>query len=373
MSREPARKLDYVDALRAWAILLVVLVHTSQYIPNLPDAATLLADNGRFGVQLFFLTSALTMGLSWESRAGEIRPVASFLIRRLCRIAPMYWLGIVVYLSITLGFGLLTGDMQKFSENYRPLPVALNFLFLHGLWPDGNNSVVPGGWSIGCEMLFYLMVPGLMAMIRSARVAIGLAVASIAGYLAVRYGLALAGLINFTFPIDSFDYYLIANQMPVFLTGFGLFHVLKRGPSRPPAWVGWSLFSLAGLGTVLWLYRSGYVGMAGPAAVAVAFFGLALALSWRQHFPPVLLEIGRRSFSIYVLHFLFAWYIVPRLVKLVPGVVLYPVLNLVLSLVLVIGATYLAAGLTFRWIEKPGIDFGKRWVAGVQAKVSGTS
>jgi len=372
MIRENTRKLDYVDALRAWAILLVILVHTSQFIAGLPDVAVLLADNGRFGVQLFFLTSALTMGLSWTDRAGEPEASKAFLIRRLCRIAPMYWLGIAIYFSINLGFGLLTGDLSKFNAAYQPLPILLNVLFLHGLWPEGNNTVVPGGWSIGCEMLFYLLVPLLMRLVTSFHVAVVSAIVAFACYLGVRWVLASMGYVTLNFPIDTFDYYLIANQMPVFLLGFGLFHVM-RGGKTPPAWVGYSVFGLAGIAVVALLYRSGWVGPVGPIAVAVAFFGLAVALSHAKSFPKLLLEIGRRSFSIYVLHFIFAWYIVPRVVKVIPGLTLFPLLCFAVSLGAVIGASYLAAGLTFRWVEKPGIDFGKKWVKRVQSAAPETS
>lgn len=37
--------------------------------------------------------------------------------------------------------------------------IIANLAFIHSWVPSANNSVVPGGWSIGAEMVFYLLVP----------------------------------------------------------------------------------------------------------------------------------------------------------------------------------------------------------------------
>jgi peptidoglycan/LPS O-acetylase OafA/YrhL len=52
------KHFDYVDALRGYAILLVITVHSSQYFPALSYPVKMLADQGARGVQLFFVASA---------------------------------------------------------------------------------------------------------------------------------------------------------------------------------------------------------------------------------------------------------------------------------------------------------------------------
>jgi peptidoglycan/LPS O-acetylase OafA/YrhL len=42
---------------------------------------------------------------------------------------------------------------------HSPADVVLSVLFLHALSPSAINNVVPGGWSIGVEMVFYLLAP----------------------------------------------------------------------------------------------------------------------------------------------------------------------------------------------------------------------
>ena len=92
----------YIDASApdtlCWGL---ILVHICQNVPNLPHPQVDLATSGRYGVQLFFVASALTLMLSWHARSDGALP---FYIRRVFRIAPMFWLAIPFY-SIIFGLG----------------------------------------------------------------------------------------------------------------------------------------------------------------------------------------------------------------------------------------------------------------------------
>lgn len=91
----------YIDALRGYAILLVMACHASQTRVQLGELGRTLLNQGARGVQLFFVASALTLSISWTSKNdGPLR----FYIRRFFRIAPMFWLGIVVFVWLD-GFG----------------------------------------------------------------------------------------------------------------------------------------------------------------------------------------------------------------------------------------------------------------------------
>src|ERR1700752_554732 len=86
------RHFDYIDALRGYAILMVIVVHTSQLFPDIPDSLAKILGQGARGVQLFFVTSALTLSMSWVARNES---AADFFTRRIFRIVPMFWIAIV--------------------------------------------------------------------------------------------------------------------------------------------------------------------------------------------------------------------------------------------------------------------------------------
>lgn len=115
------------------------------------------------GVELFYVLSAfsLTMVLHTREMAGQLS-MKSYFIRRLSRIAPMFW--IVLLLSVVLFFG-----KQSFwsPAGIGWSEVALTVVFLHGISPESVNAVVPGGWSVAVEVMFYLTLPVLYKYAKS--------------------------------------------------------------------------------------------------------------------------------------------------------------------------------------------------------------
>ena len=96
----PSKRIKTLDFLRGIAILGVIAIHTSQYIKPEVKIVELLAQAGKFGVQLFYFISALTMCYMWELRKGEKKLIKKFYIRRFFRIVPLFWMGIAVYLMM---------------------------------------------------------------------------------------------------------------------------------------------------------------------------------------------------------------------------------------------------------------------------------
>lgn len=75
MEPKASSHLDYIDALRGYAILLVMIVHAGIVMPE----ATAYVSWGARGVQLFFVISAVTLMASWERRHDG---AAAFYVRR---------------------------------------------------------------------------------------------------------------------------------------------------------------------------------------------------------------------------------------------------------------------------------------------------
>jgi peptidoglycan/LPS O-acetylase OafA/YrhL len=149
------RRFAYIDALRGYAILMVIAVHASLFY-NLPPTQLALAALGARGVQLFFVASAMTLFMSWHSRNDGAK---AFYIRRFFRIAPMYYLCLPIFLYFD-GFGPTIYAPDGLSIRH----ILMALTFTHGFMPDTLNSVVPGSWSIADEMIFYAIFPLLIAI-----------------------------------------------------------------------------------------------------------------------------------------------------------------------------------------------------------------
>src|ERR1700733_10801463 len=148
------KRYAYIDAMRGYAILLVIAVHSSQYVSDLPYAVRTLADQGARGVQLFFVASAMTLCMSWQARNDG---ALSFYIRRFFRIAPMYYLSIPLFLWAR-GFGPSIYAPDGIGWRH----IAMAATSTHGLMPDTSTGVVPGSKSIAEETLFYAISPCTM-------------------------------------------------------------------------------------------------------------------------------------------------------------------------------------------------------------------
>ena len=92
------KKYVWVDALRGYAILLVIMAHSGQAIFGIAPPLGII-NNGIHGVSLFFLASSFTLFNSYKNRSaldGKNKNLF-FFIRRLFRIAPLYWIACLTY------------------------------------------------------------------------------------------------------------------------------------------------------------------------------------------------------------------------------------------------------------------------------------
>jgi peptidoglycan/LPS O-acetylase OafA/YrhL len=161
--------------------------------------------------------------MSWQARSDGILP---FYVRRLFRIAPMFWLGIVFFVWLD-GFG-----PRYFAPNgITGFDVLLTAMFAHGWHPETITSVVHGGWSIAVEMTFYLVFPLLMLLVRGWRSAFAFFLASVFiskhlfGYI---WGNRATYWPNISDDlVSTFLNLWFPTQLPVFAVGFLLFFLVR--------------------------------------------------------------------------------------------------------------------------------------------------
>lgn len=342
-------RIGWLDGLRAYAVAGVVLVHSAQ-VAGAGGTAGKLAGLGEYGVQLFFVISGITIFSTLSRHLAEGMPVRAWYVKRVMRIAPLYYTAIAVYLLDSLAKAHFGGHPPAVALD--PLNVAANLLFVHAIIPSAANSIVPGGWSIGVEMAFYLIAPAVLLLGAGTGrpVVVALALAGASLVLALTLGWDAAN--------NSYRYFWPPAQFPVLLIGFA-FAAAGRPGGPVIGGLALTLGAAAGAacGTVL-----GLLPELAPTCWGAAFIGLAILAGGPLNLAfdnPVARWLGGISYSVYIVHFalldLLRIAAKRGVIQLDGGPV---ALVLVFSAALA-GAVALAA-VSKRFIEDPGIALGSR-------------
>lgn len=146
--------------MRAVAALAVVAFHASTCLAPY-DNPTLeaLFRGGAFGVDLFFAISGfimVTIALERPTAPGE------FLIRRLIRVGPLYWIA-------TVAVVLAAAQALIPPITVTPGLLAKSLLFIPYFSPDHPGSIYPllvPGWTLAYEMFFYLLFALVLSVSR---------------------------------------------------------------------------------------------------------------------------------------------------------------------------------------------------------------
>ena len=369
----PAKKFDYIDALRGIAILMVVLVHTSQHVDKLNPWLFDVAAFCQLGVQLFFVASALTLCLSYKSSLAEDgkMQVLAFTIKRFFRIAPLYYLAIPLYMALyAVKDRLLTGELHV-PVQYTASAIASNVFFVHDFVPWAQNNIVPGGWSIGVEMAFYALFPLLFYVFNRLNFRRNVLLAAIIVMLLfnVATNYFLSPVFGYSIANQSFAYYFLSNHMSVFLIGMLVYSIVRNGGHLE------NRFTVAGLATAtfigfliltayVWKLNWPFSFLLVPTLAGASFGGLAVLASQLHSFPKLLRQIGVLSYSIYILHFICTEALEPVLVRKWDAVLpTNPNFQVLVFFILNVALAFAMAFIANKLIEAPGIALGRKLVA----------
>lgn len=349
------RHLAAVDALRGIAAVSVVILHVVE-IPHLaaPHWLQPLIHAGGTGVQMFFVVSAFTLSISWFSRKDGRCAVQNFYIRRIFRIVPLFY----ALLLITL-----LRD-YRFHQVHSIKEVLLSLGMVFNLVPGRGFGIVWVSWTIGVEMLFYLMFPLLIKFMATKHHIFG--------------GFCITLLLAVLFydwvqhsqlgqqDKDIFTETGIAVHLPVFVLGLVAFSIFgsrwfRRIRSR---WVGVTLIGAALTGHIWLAYGGAYGGRLGTEWSALIWVPLLLGLTIypaRIIVNAVSRFYGKISYSVYLNHPI----VLVMLLRPYGRVYRY-IHDPFTALVVCVAATFLIltpwAFLTYRFIEQPGIRFGSRLI-----------
>ena len=345
------KRIDFIDSLRGWAILGVIAVHTLQVSGNINSNNIIItiAKNGGLGVWLFFIVSAFTIFMTLDKKRNlpKKKVVTDFFIKRILRIAPMYYLAIIYYTCLGLFF-------------YNRIPVLdiiTNIFFVHGFSPQTINNLVPGGWSITVEMTFYGIVPFILYKIKNLNQAF--LFLNIAFIIRVSAIIITAKIIDENALNTEYISLFFPAQLPVFSMGIILYFIVIKQESikdiSKSSYILLSILSIISIFLPKNLFHQNYI------LFSYLFFGIAVLMSKKRI---LLLDnkffqmVGRISYSLFIIHFIVIFWLVKFNLN-----ILYhdsPTINFLLFFLLTVSISSAISYITYELIEKQFQNIGKK-------------
>lgn len=337
---------DFVTGLRCIAAVMVIMIHTA----GLRDFGTLgniITDNGKYGVQIFFVISGFTIARTYGASPG----FGPYFGRRLMRIAPLY------YVLIVLAFALIVAGaipvpywMAKYDSAPDAYNLGMHLVFLSSWDVRIAASLLGVEWTIPIEIFWYAVLPALLPISRDRRrlmmIFAALLVLSVS-MKAVEY-LALPGHAAHFLPLSYGAYFYLG----------ALSERLRRDQAgRSRAQRLKYTYAFGGLFVIGLLSDTGLnAGFLGVATAGLIVFhpGRAAGQKGGRGFlclPPVLF-LGSISYSLYLIH--------PLAIELVNALPPLSGHRGLAHFAIVTGVTVAFSALTYSVIEYPSNQLGKR-------------
>ncbi|WP_457126578.1 acyltransferase family protein [Mucilaginibacter sp. HD30] len=317
-----------LDVLRFVASFMVVLFHLNQAVQPVDNWYRDLVKYGWLGVPMFFVISGYCIALS----ADHTDNARDFLVRRLLRIFPPYWISLAIVLVAACFQRYYTGAnaVQGIPRNFEGVVAALTLTTEPFTVIPTMNWVY---WTLTCELFFYLTVALVGVFPRRFRIylLIGVSFASVfigpptgpLFFLAQWPAFGLGISVYYFFHYHSRLYYAV----PLFLINITALFI-KFGYST------YAVFTLATLSLIV----LSHFFTSGP-----SFFSI----------------LGQHAYSVYLIHVPIGVYIMGVLAGRYKT---QPLLNLLGDLVVYTFISVLA-WLMYKWVEQPSILAGRKLTA----------
>jgi len=354
------RLLPGIHGLRGLAALAVVLYH-SQHLGGStpPEFLNFIGRDFGYSVHLFFILSAFSLYYSTEPRIKHHNWLPEYFLKRFFRIAPLF------YFIIAFEIGRQIVSAGKVITDFNS--ILLNVTFTFGFVPF--SGFVWGGWSVGVEMIFYVIFPLLLLTIRTHRSALVLLVISIVICYFIRSALHAQHVASIPQPRWDWSYFAFASNMGFFAMGIYAYQLSRLCKGSILASRINPLFAVIIIGGFMFFDAGKYFHGDGRWDLVIWGLGLMALCVWQSISPSLIIAnrifeyLGERSFSVYLLHPVVIVLSKDHLARTYEALRPYLGANaFFVCATLTIALVLVFAEFTYRLIEVPGIKFGRNLV-----------
>lgn len=293
-------RLTELDSLRGLAALSVMVFHYAYFFKQRMkyDAIPQFDFNvGETGVDLFFIISGFVILLTLERTK---RPV-DFIISRLTRLYPTFWVSLTLTVAAVLIFGLpfLVPSFKFIMANYTMVPVFFRLGTFDGVY-----------WSLAVELTFYMLMFGIYlagALKHIDKIAWAIVLGSVLYKLSYLYVMPNLVSLHYLFGL--------LRHLPLFMAGITFYQIY----TKQFTWARGTLLLVSLPATVFTFDMRHYsADTYWHIGAIIVFYLLFLAIvynkaSWLNLKP--LLWLGSISYPLYLLHLNIGFIIIDRLAK----------------------------------------------------------
>jgi exopolysaccharide production protein ExoZ len=332
---------DNIQVLRFVAASLILMTHTTAYMNERLGLGTNTWHDGEIGIAIFFVISGVVMHMAGMRLSRDGQGARNFMIRRVARILPLYWLFTTIKICIALA------SASTYMHNR---PDWVNSLASYVLFPMFNSEgeirpLYGVGWTLLHEMFFY-EVFSLCLLFRAS---------PLVGSTVVIVGLWGIGLM--ATPSSAWAKVCTNELNLMFIAGLWLAEYFKS-PRHVPAWLTAGIAALAaaifmanmaGLDALMWPYAHRFQAVL---IVLLAFLVKPLPTSAAK---TTLVRLGDSSYSLYLFHPTLAPAVCVALHKMHISSPWLAFTTITLSCVM-------ASMWLYRWVESPMNAKARAWL-----------
>jgi peptidoglycan/LPS O-acetylase OafA/YrhL len=354
-------ELDVVRGLMSWWVVAGHVLAFAGFQENNVPSVIAVVMHGAYAVNVFMMLSGFVIA---KLLADKNESYKVFITRRFLRLYPVFLVGLAVaILARPLYIPILLGSRAPLPWHYDRIWDAENNHFwphilahlsmLYGVIPESTLrytgiALLGPAWSITIEFQYYLVAP-LLSLIAHRF--------GTKGWIAL---IAVSGLVPqvFASPLQRNFPTSLPDFLPLFLAGmtsYWIYAQMREKETKVPADILLAAAPLLYL--VTWWPP---VAIWGGAMALILANGDSPLVSKMNSLlnRPSLLFLGKISYSTYLIHYPILWLAKALVACVAPHA--NPFVVALALFALTTPATLCASALLYHFVEKPGIDFGRR-------------